>query len=208
MFGRLLGWYITYTFLGGFCPLTEFCQVQTSLCVQVLRSPILAALLHGTRPVGVSQTLRRGTRNGITELSQMTTYSAGRPSRWASAHILEICNVMLQIGLNVLCSVSTIYKRILILPNSHMNDFSSLQLLTSQRPESLTNTHVSLDVLGAESIQLVYLPSQSDFPQSVYTVSKNRATLLPQKNERMMTTTDTELSVLFRVSSSLRFYGK
>ena len=28
-------------------------------CVQVLRSPILAALLHDTRVVGVSQTLRR-----------------------------------------------------------------------------------------------------------------------------------------------------
>ena len=53
---------------GVFCPLMEFCQVQTSLCVQVLRSPILAALLHGTRPVGISQTLQRGTRNGITEL--------------------------------------------------------------------------------------------------------------------------------------------
>ena len=33
---------------GGSCPVTEFCQVQNSLCVQVLRSPILAALLHGT----------------------------------------------------------------------------------------------------------------------------------------------------------------
>jgi len=31
----------------GFCPLTEFCQVQNSLCVQGLRSPILAALLLG-----------------------------------------------------------------------------------------------------------------------------------------------------------------
>jgi len=70
MFGRLLGWYSVYTFLGGFCPLTEFCQLQNSLCVQVLRSPILAALLHGTPAAGVSQTLRRGTRNGITELSQ------------------------------------------------------------------------------------------------------------------------------------------
>jgi len=58
-----------YTF-GGSCPLTEFCQVQNSLCVQVLRSPILAALLCGTRAVVDSQTLRRGTRNGITELSQ------------------------------------------------------------------------------------------------------------------------------------------
>jgi len=46
MFGRLLGWYTMHTFLG-LLLLREFCQVQHSLCVQVLRSPILAALLHG-----------------------------------------------------------------------------------------------------------------------------------------------------------------
>jgi len=34
--------------LGGSCHLTEFLHVQNSLCVQVLRSPILAALLHCT----------------------------------------------------------------------------------------------------------------------------------------------------------------
>jgi len=34
---------------GGSCPVTEFCQVQNSLCIlQVLRSRILVALLHGT----------------------------------------------------------------------------------------------------------------------------------------------------------------
>ena len=38
MFGHLLGWYTIYTFLG-ILPLTEFCQVQNSLCVQVSRSP-------------------------------------------------------------------------------------------------------------------------------------------------------------------------
>jgi len=44
--------------------------LQNSLGVQVLRSPILAALLHGTR-AAVSQTSWRGKkRNGITELSQ------------------------------------------------------------------------------------------------------------------------------------------
>ena len=49
-----------YIHFRGLLPLTEFCQVQYSLCVQVLRSHnILAALLHGTRAVGVSQTLRR-----------------------------------------------------------------------------------------------------------------------------------------------------
>jgi len=56
MFSRLLRWYTVYIFSGS-CPVTKFCQVKNSLCVQVLRSPILAALLHGTRVVGISQTL-------------------------------------------------------------------------------------------------------------------------------------------------------
>ena len=43
----------------GSCPVTEFFQVQHSLCIQVLHSPILAVLLHGTLVVGISQTLRR-----------------------------------------------------------------------------------------------------------------------------------------------------
>jgi len=59
-----------YTFSEALAPLMEFCQVQSSLCVQVLRSPILDALLHGTPAAGVSQTFLRGTRTGITELSQ------------------------------------------------------------------------------------------------------------------------------------------
>jgi len=65
---------------GGFCPRTKFCYVQNSLCVQVLRYHILAALLHGTPTAGLNQTLRHGTRNGIMELSH-DLYSAGRPSR-------------------------------------------------------------------------------------------------------------------------------
>jgi len=65
-----LAWYTMYTFFGGFCPLTEFCQVQTPLCIQVLHSTILAALLHGSRPLGTSQTLWRGTKSGIMELLQ------------------------------------------------------------------------------------------------------------------------------------------
>jgi len=47
---------------GGSCRQTEFRHMQNSLCVQVLHSPTLAVLLHGT--------LRSGTRNGITQLSQ------------------------------------------------------------------------------------------------------------------------------------------
>jgi len=71
MLGRLLGRYTSdYIYIfGGACPLTEFCHVQNSLYVQVLRSPILTALLHGTPAAGVNQTLLRGTRNGITEIS-------------------------------------------------------------------------------------------------------------------------------------------
>ena len=45
--------------LGGSCRLTEFCPLQNSLYVQVLRSLILAPLLHGTPAAGVSHTLRR-----------------------------------------------------------------------------------------------------------------------------------------------------
>jgi len=37
-----------YIHFQGLLPLVEFCPVQTSLYVQVLRSPILAALPHGT----------------------------------------------------------------------------------------------------------------------------------------------------------------
>ena len=59
---------ILYMYFRGCCPLTEFCRDQNSLCVQVLRSPVLAALLHSIGAVGVSQTLRHGTRNGIMEL--------------------------------------------------------------------------------------------------------------------------------------------
>jgi len=65
-----------YIFVGS-CRRTEFCQVQNSLCVQLLRSSTLEALLHGTGAVGVSQTLRRGRRNGITELSLLVIFNKG-----------------------------------------------------------------------------------------------------------------------------------
>ena len=54
---------------GGSCRLTEFCPVQNSLYVQVLHSPILAALLHSTLAAGISQTASLY-KNGIRELSQ------------------------------------------------------------------------------------------------------------------------------------------
>jgi len=49
----------------GLLPRNGVLPRANSLCVQVLRCPILAALLHGTRAVGVSESLRRRTRNGI-----------------------------------------------------------------------------------------------------------------------------------------------
>jgi len=91
---------IIYIF-GGSCPLTEFCPVQNSLYVQLLRCPILAALLHGTPAAGVSQTLRRGTRNGITELSQTASPIFG----WAAitfgiGHILVVEHIRTRMWAN------------------------------------------------------------------------------------------------------------
>jgi len=48
VFGHLLGWYIIYTFLGALATIMEFFSLQNSICIQVLPSPILAVLLHGT----------------------------------------------------------------------------------------------------------------------------------------------------------------
>jgi len=57
----------------------EFCQVQNSLCVQVLRSPILAALAYCTAlEQWTSAKLRRGARNGITELWLLVIFNTGR----------------------------------------------------------------------------------------------------------------------------------
>ena len=77
MFGHHLGCYAIYTFWGllppdGILPGSKFTLVQ------VLSSPTLAALLHGTPAAGVSQTLRRSTRNGITELLQRAPAIFGR----------------------------------------------------------------------------------------------------------------------------------
>jgi len=82
---------VLYIHLWGSCSLTEFCQLQNSLCVQLLRSPMLAALLHGTPAYGRQPVC--GMVQGM-ELRNFCRgrhlYSAGRPSHWASAHILDI----------------------------------------------------------------------------------------------------------------------
>jgi len=89
IFGRLLGWYtIIYT------RLTEFCQAQTSLYVQVLRSPVLACWQRYCTVVEQRASAKICGVNRVThgmELRNLSggrhLYSSMRPSRWASAHI-------------------------------------------------------------------------------------------------------------------------
>jgi len=79
---------LLYIFEGS-CPLMEFRHVQNSLCVQALRSRVLAALLHCTKAAASAKLC--GVIQGM-ELQNFRRwrhlYSAGRPSRWALAHIL------------------------------------------------------------------------------------------------------------------------
>jgi len=84
-----LPWLVDYIYIfGGCCSVTEFCQVQNSLCVlQVLRSPIC------------SITARQSSSGREPNFAALSTgchlYSAGRPSGWALAHILvDVCIVI------------------------------------------------------------------------------------------------------------------
>jgi len=68
--------------------MVNFGLLTAEICWRVWGTPAnfnmfrdLTALLHGTLVVGVSQTLRRWTEGAA-------YISAGRPSRWALAHIL------------------------------------------------------------------------------------------------------------------------
>ena len=73
-------------FFGGSCPPppTEFCKVQNSLCVQVL-----ALSCIGSVTVRHSSSGRQPNFAALSRGRHL--YSAGRPSRWASAYIL-VCN--------------------------------------------------------------------------------------------------------------------
>jgi len=60
-------------------PMMEFCKVQNTLCVQVLRCAISVSARQSSS----------GRQPNFAALSRgRHLYSAGRPSRWASAHIL------------------------------------------------------------------------------------------------------------------------
>ena len=64
-FGHLLGWYTIYKFSGALAPLTEFCQVQYSLYVQVCILPYWQRYFTALQQQA-SAILGRGTRSGIT----------------------------------------------------------------------------------------------------------------------------------------------
>jgi len=81
------------------CSRTEFCPVQNSLYVQVLSSPILPALLHGTTAAGVSKTLRHGTKNRITELLQRAPPIFG----WAAITLGISPHSSLRLGVYIVC---------------------------------------------------------------------------------------------------------
>jgi len=71
---------VHYIDFGGSCPVTEFCQVQNSLCVQLLRSPYWQRYCTALEQlVGVSQTLRRSAE-GATYILQGGHHVGHRPT--------------------------------------------------------------------------------------------------------------------------------
>jgi len=80
MFGRLLHWYTTYTFLGllshGILPAAKF-TLRPRLAFYYIGS---ITARHSSS--SVSQSLRRSTRNGITGLSQGGHQVGHRPTFW------------------------------------------------------------------------------------------------------------------------------
>ena len=79
MFGRLLGsWYTIYTFAGALAPYRNSARCKIHFCAQVLRSPVLAALLHGTGEVVVSQNFAAWHKYRTMELSLLIIFNRGR----------------------------------------------------------------------------------------------------------------------------------
>ena len=105
---------VHYVFIfGASCPLTEFCHVQNSLCIQVLHSPILAVLLHGTPAAGVSQLCGAVQGMNLRNFRRgRHLYSAGWPSRWASASSVSVWWLSLSVT-HFVCRSTTCYS------NSH-----------------------------------------------------------------------------------------
>ena len=101
-FARCLAvsWLVHYIYtFGGSCPLTEFCPVQNSLCSM---SKSCVRLYWQRYCTALQQRLLSARLCGVVQGMELRNfrrrrhlYSAGRPSRWASAHILvmvALCN--------------------------------------------------------------------------------------------------------------------
>jgi len=85
---HLLGWHTIYIHIEDSCPLLEFCHVQIHFASKS------CALLYWQRWCAALQQRASAKLCGVVqgmELSQRChLYSAGRPSRWASAQIFSI----------------------------------------------------------------------------------------------------------------------
>jgi len=87
MSGHILGLYTIYTFSGALAPWQNFARCKIDFTSKS------CILLYWHCYCTTHQTLQHGTGNGITILKLCRgchLYSAGQPSRWASAHILVV----------------------------------------------------------------------------------------------------------------------
>jgi len=92
----------------GLLPPTDYCQVQNSLCIQVLHSPILAALLHGSRAVGVSQTLGHSAQ-GIIFVRIAITLVIGPHSSSLMFSLMVLWSLLHWLPINFWAQVNVLY---------------------------------------------------------------------------------------------------
>jgi len=86
MFGRLLGWYTIYTFSEALASNEILLGAKFTLRPSLVRSPILAALLVGTRAVDISRTLPPSAADA-------TYIRVGRPSH-STCICSKTCNTV------------------------------------------------------------------------------------------------------------------
>jgi len=89
VFGRLLDWYTTYTFSGVLAPLRNFARCKIHFASSI--SCVLVFLNSTTTGSVIARHLSSGREPNFAALrTGRHLYSAGRPSRWALAHILVV----------------------------------------------------------------------------------------------------------------------
>jgi len=90
MFGRILGWYTIYTFLGACCPVTEFCQVQNSLRPSLVFSYIANVTARPLSSERQQNFVAWYKESNCRTFADGATYTRQGAPRWASAHILVV----------------------------------------------------------------------------------------------------------------------